>query len=97
MVIPDVIDQTLLREIQEAWTRVATPIQQQWEEDIKLGEGIDGLFFKKPPPSSIAAPTTRGTVPYRTFCEICSCTHLPVQYIATVVQNSLYGVAARGF
>ena len=72
VVIPDAIDATLLREIQEAWTRVVQPIQRQWEEDIKQGEGIDGLFFKKPPASSIAAPTTRGSVLYRTFCEICN-------------------------
>lgn len=74
MVISDAIDGSLLREIQEAWTRVVAPIQKQWEKDIKQGEGIDGLFFQKPPASSIAAPTTRGSVLYRTFCET---QHLP--------------------
>lgn len=84
VVIPDAIDATLLREIQEAWTRVVQPIQRQWEEDIKQGEGIDGLFFKKPPASSIAAPTTRGSVLYRTFCEICN-------------GLTLHGAESRGF
>jgi hypothetical protein len=69
VVIPDAIDATLLREIQAAWIRVAAPIQKQWAEDIKHGEGIDGLFFENAPASSIAAPTTRGAVLYRTFCE----------------------------
>ena len=70
VVLPDAIDATLLREIQEAWTRVVEPVQKQWAEDIQQGEGIDGLFFKKPPASSIAAPTTRGPVLYRTFFDI---------------------------